>query len=61
MHFFFSYISLSLSLLQGLRTNYTLPMNELIMDDCHTVQYRGVMIIFVEQFNSKSPPPTTDG
>ena len=67
MHFlfFFSYISLSLSLslslMQGLRTNYTLPMNELIMDDCHTVQYRGVMIIFVEQFNSKSPPPTTDG
>ena len=61
--FFFSYISLSLSLslMQGLRTNYTLPMNELIMDDCHTVQYRGVMIIFVEQFNSKSPPPTTDG
>ena len=47
--------------MQGLRTNYTLPMNELIMDDCHTVQYRGVMIIFVEQFNSKSPPPSTDG
>ena len=47
--------------MQGLRTNYTLPINELIMDDCHTVQYRGVMIIVVEQFNSKSPPPTTDG
>ena len=47
--------------MQGLRTNYTLPMNELIMDDCHTVQYRGVMIIFVEQFNSKSPSPSTDG
>ena len=43
--FFFFYISLSLSLMQGLRTNYTLPINELIMDDCHTVQYRGVMII----------------
>ena len=45
MHFFLIYISLSLSLMQGLRTNHTLPMNELI----------------VEQFNSKSPPPTTDG
>ena len=43
--FFLIYISLSLSLTQGLRTNHTLPMNELI----------------VEQFNSKSPPPTTDG
>ena len=31
--------------MQGLRTNYTLPINELIMDNCHTVQYRGVMII----------------
>ena len=38
-------ISLSLSLMQGLRTNHTLPMNELI----------------VEQFNSKSPSPSTDG
>ena len=47
IHAFFLkiYISLSLSLMQGLRTNHTLPMNELI----------------VEQFNSKSPPPTTDG
>ena len=44
MHFL-KYICLSLSLMQGLRTNHTLPMNELI----------------VEQFNSKSPPPTTDG
>ena len=44
MHCFF-YISLSLSLMQGLRTNYTLPINELTMDDCHTVQYRGVIII----------------
>ena len=61
MHYIYIYISLSLSLKQRLRTNYTLPMNELIMDDCHTVQYRGVMIIFVEQFNSKSPTPTTDG
>ena len=39
------YISQSLHLKQGLRTNYTLPMNELILDDCYTVQYRGVMII----------------
>ena len=61
MHYIYIYISLSLSLKQRLRTNYTLPMNELIMDDCHTVQSRGVMIIFVEQFNSKSPTRTTDG
>lgn len=47
--------------MQGLQTNYTLPINELIMDDCHTVQYRGVIIIFMEHFNSKSPPLTTDG
>ena len=38
-----------------------LPMNELIMGDCHTGQYRCVMIIFKEQFNIKSPPLTTDG
>ena len=37
--------------MQGLRTNYTLPMNELIMFDCHTVQYRCAMIIFMKQFN----------
>ena len=47
--------------MQGLRTNYTLPMNELIMFDCHTVQYRCAMIIFMKQFNIKSPPLTTDG
>ena len=47
--------------MQGLQTNYSLPINELIMDDCHTVQYRGVMIIFMEHFYSKSPPLTTDG
>ena len=63
IHDFFFYISfsLSLSLMQGLQTNYTLPTNEFIMDDCHTVQCRGVMIIFMEHFNSKSPPLTTDG
>ena len=60
IHDFFFYISLTLSLMQGLQTNYALPMNELIMDDCHTVQYRGVVIIFMEHFNSKSPPLTTD-
>ena len=32
--------------MQGLRTNYTLPMNELIMVDCHSVQNRRAMIIF---------------
>ena len=42
--------------MQGLRTNYTFPMG-----DCHTVQYRCVMIIFIEQFNNKSPPLTADG
>ena len=40
--------------MQGLQTNYTLPnsINELIMDDCHTVQYRGVIIIFMEHFKA---------
>ena len=51
---FFFYISLSLILMQGLQTNYTLPnsINKLIMDDCHTVQYRGVIIIFMEHFKA---------
>ena len=47
--------------MRGLQTNYTLPTNEFIMDDCHTVQCTGVVIIFVEHLNSKSPPLTTDG
>ena len=40
--------------MQGLQTNYTLPnsINELSMDDCHTVQYRGVIIIFMEHFKA---------
>ena len=43
--FIYIYIYIYISLKQGLRTNHTLPMNELI----------------VEHFKSKSPPPTTDG
>ena len=54
MIFFYISLSLSLSLMQGLQTSYTLPnsINELIMDDCHTAQYRGVIIIFMEHFKA---------